>query len=222
MRVFKCPLLLSSMMATFIITFSIFVPLSTAFAQGIGTVEVGADASEWSSATVLSPPTIFPVGGSGQLNGEFTIVQRDGVEIGLRATDRTDGLLTATGKRKGVYMASTGFDNPPTNTRAEWNYDIHIDLRGSGTALGDYDLTLIQTFVRKLGGSAGPFDLTFSDAFPGLLAQATLYQQSFNPVFFNDTFDVNAEGTYNLVLTLKPKAGGPPLKAHIQVIVSAP
>lgn len=194
----------------------------TAFAQGTGTeVMVGVDASEWTSDTVLDiPGGIFPVGGGGQLNGEFTIVTRDGSEIGLRATDRVDGLLTATGMRKGFYTASTGYDTGTTN-RAEWNYDIHVDLRGTGTELSDYDLTLNQTFVNKLLGSAGPFDLTFPDFTFGVLDNAVLYQLSFNPVFFNDTFDVFAEDTYDLVLTLSPKAGGPPLKAHIQVIVSA-
>ncbi len=192
----------------------------TAFAQGRGPVVfVGVDASEWSSDTDDTPP-LFPVGGGGQLNGEFTIVELDGIEIGLRATDRVDGLLTATGVRKGVYMASTGFDTG-TNDRAEWNYDIHVDLRDTGTVLSDYDLTLTQNFVPKLGGSAGPLDLTFSEI-TDMFAQAILYQQSFNPVFFNDTFDVFAEGTYNLNLTLQPKAGGPPLVALIQVIVSAP
>lgn len=198
--------------------------MGTAIAQGKGTVVVvGENASEWSSLTPFIPGLTFPVGGSGQLNGEFTIVQRDGIEIGLRATDRTDGLLTATGKKKGIYVASTGYDNPPDNTRAEWNYDIHVDLRGTGTELGDYHLTLTQTFVPKLFGSAGPLDVTLPGIIPSVLVDTvTLYQQSWNPVFFSDTFDVNAEGTYNLKLTLKPKAGGPPLIAHIQVIVSAP
>jgi hypothetical protein len=60
----------------------------------------------------------------GQLNGNFTIVDSDnGAQIGLRASDRTDGLLPpATGKNKGTYLASTGF-NGATNNRAEWNYD---------------------------------------------------------------------------------------------------
>ena len=216
--------LISSVLTPSLVALAISVgAIGNAFAKGPATqVMVGVDASEWSSLTLPDPPNIFPVEGSGQLQGEFTIVTRDGIEIGLRATDRTDGLLVATGKRKGVYMATTGYDNPPTNSRAEWNYDIHVDLRGSDTELGDYDLTLTQNFVPKLFGSAGPSDVAFSDALPGLFAQATLYQQSWNPTFFNDTFDVNAEGAYNLKLTLKPKAGGPPLTAHIKVIVSAP
>ncbi len=97
---------------------------------------------------------------------------------------------------------------------------MHVDLRGTGTTLGDYDLTLSQTFISKLSGSAGPFDLTFQDIIPGVLDGAVLYQLSFNPVFFNDTFDVDREGIYNLMLKLQPKGGGPPLIAHIKVVVS--
>ena len=139
----------------------------------------------------------------------------------MRATNRVDGLLIPTGKNKGTYAAPTGFDTG-TVDRAEWNYDIHVDLRGTGTILGEYDLTLGQTFISKLSGSAGPFDLTFPDIIPGVLDGALLYQLSFNPVFFNDTFDVLREGTYNLTLTLQPKGGGAPLIAHIQVVVSDP
>lgn len=194
-----------------------------AMANGKGAeVIVGEMVTEWDSATVLDPGNgIFPVGGAGQLNGEFTIAQRGMVQIGLRATDRTDGLLEASGTRKGEYHAATGYDTGTIN-RAEWNYDFHVDLRGSDTTLSDYDLTLTQTFTPKLLGSAGPLDLTFPDITLGLLDNAVLYQNSFNPVFFNDVFDVFAEGTYNISLMLKPKNGGPPLIAHIKVVVSNP
>lgn len=192
----------------------------TTFAQGTGTVAVvGAEASVWDSTVMLDPGNgIFPIGGGGQLNGEFTLVERDGIQIGLRATDRTDGLLTASGKRMGVYNAATGFDTGTVDL-AEWNYDWHVDLRGTGTVLGDYNLTLAQTFAPKLNGSAGPLDLSFPNIVGGLLDNAVLYQSSQNPVFFNNTFDPNAEATYHLMLKLQPKNGGPPLIAQIRVIV---
>jgi hypothetical protein len=171
---------------------------------------------------------IIPIGGAGQLNGNFTIVDSDnGAQIGLRASDRTDGLLpSATGKNKGTYLASTGFDGA-TNNRAEWNYDWHLDLRGTGTSLKDYKLTLEQTFVPKLNitglaAVAGPIDLSFPDLLGNLLDNVLLYQNSWNPLFFNDIFDVDVEGTYNLKLTLAPNDGGPPLIARIKVIVEDP
>jgi hypothetical protein len=188
---------------------------------------VDSFASEWTSDTVPVLGVIIPVEGGGQLNGNFTIVDRDdSAQIGLRATDRTDGLLPpATGKNKGTYLASTGFDGA-TNNRAEWNYDWHLDLRGTGTSLKDYKLTLEQTFVPKLDitgvAVAGPVDLAYRDVIGGALDNVILYQNSWNPTFFNDIFDVDVEGTYNLKLTLAPNDGGPPLIARIKVIVEDP
>jgi hypothetical protein len=134
-------------------------------------------------------------------------------------------LAPANGKNKGIYLASTGFDGA-TNNRAEWNYDWHLDLRGAGTTLKDYDLTLEQTFVPKLTffsiTAAGPVDLAFRDVIGGALDNVELYQNSWNPTFFNDIFDVDVEGTYNLKLTLAPNDGGPPLIARIKVIVEDP
>lgn len=184
-----------------------------------GEITVGDEVSVWDSALEKDLDAgINPVGGDGQLNGEFTIAERDGIQIALRATDRTDGLLEATRKgNKGRYVAPTGFDNPPVNDRAEWNYDWHVDLRGTGTTLGDYDLTLTQTYTPILFGDAGPFDLTFDGAFTP--DNTVLFQESWNPVFGNDIFDPERKGTYNLKLTLKPKRGGKPLTVQIQVKV---
>ena len=203
------------MMMTVVVAVSI-VSGGFALANGGATIQVGVDASVWDSAVMEDAVAgIFPVGGSGQLNGEFTTAERDGVQIGLRATDRVDGLLLASGKKKGLYVAKTGFDTGTTN-RAEWNYDIHVDLRDSGTTLGDYTLTLTQTFAPSLYDQTGPLDLTFGGFFPD---HTVLYQQSWNPVFGNDTFDPTVEGTYNLKLTLKPKGKGKPLSVEIQVKV---
>ncbi|MEP4147028.1 MAG: hypothetical protein ABJL54_07380, partial [Halioglobus sp.] len=63
-------------------------------------------------------------------------------------------------------------------------------------------------------------DLSFPEWMGGMLNTATLYQQSWNPNFGTETFDQFAEGTYNLVLKLKPIGRGAPLIAHARVIVS--
>jgi len=194
-----------------------------AFAAGNGlTITVGVDASDWDE-TLLPCAGCIIIDGSGQINGNFTIADRDdGVQIGLRATDRTDGLGTpATGKKKGVYLAHTGFDGT-TDDRAEWNYEWHVDLRNTSTTLADYDLTLTQTFAPKLPGllnAGGPVDLLFRDVAPGIFDNVVLFQSSQNPLFFNDTFDADVEGTYNIKLTLAPISGGAPLIARIQVKV---
>lgn len=194
---------------------SVFLVASIVGAQP-GEITTG-DVSVWDSSVAPDPVAgIDPVGGSGQINGEFTIAERDGIQIALRATDRTDGLLDVTLKgNKGHYLASTGFDDPPANTRAEWNFDWHVDLRGTDTTLGGYDLTLTQTFTPILFGFVGPVDLTFDGTFAA--DNTVLFQESWNPVFGNVIFDPEAEGTYNLKLTLKPKRGGKPLSVQIQV-----
>src|SRR5687768_18253549 len=105
----------------------------------------GANASEWSSTTVPVPGVIIPVGGSGQVNGDFVLGERNGVEIGIRAQRRflqnVDPLENHRDGQVGVYAADTGVSDG--QGRATWNYDIHVDLRGAkgvakGTTLGDY------------------------------------------------------------------------------------
>lgn len=178
-----------------------------------GEISTG-EVSPWDSTVPFDLVNgIFPIGGDGQVNGEFTIAERDGIQIALRAQDRFVGPIPVQLRgNKGRYQAAAGFS---TGNAATWNYDWHVDLRGTGTTIADYDLTLTQTFAPMLLGTAGPFDLTF-----GLLpGNAVLYQSSQNPTFFNDTFDPTKRGTYNLKLTLKPKRGGKPLSVQIQVTV---
>lgn len=162
--------------------------------------------------------------GDGIPNGEWVTAEVQGVVIGLRATDRTDGLLDVTGTkgdRVGVYDAATGFDG--TTNRAEWNYEWSVDLEGAvgnaaGTTLEDYSLALEQDFVPAFG----TFDLPMPDVCDA--ASATLCQQSWNPTFGDAEsfgYDVNFPATYNLRLVLTPETfNGPPLAVAIQVNVT--
>ena len=56
-------------------------------ASGPGHVLIGLDASTWDSGVPVGPGLI-PIGGAGQVNGEFTIAERNGIQIGLRAQER--------------------------------------------------------------------------------------------------------------------------------------
>lgn len=163
--------------------------------------------------------------GDGIPNGEWVTAESQGIVLGLRATDRTDGLLDVTGtagNRVGVYEASTGFDTGTTN-RSEWNYEWSVDLSGAtGNAAGkgvtDYSLALEQNFAPDLGTFALPMpDVCYGDA--------TLCQQSWNPMFFgaaDNGYSPSASETYNLRLILSPETfNGPPLAVEIQVNVSA-
>ena len=194
--------------------------------SGPGKVSIGVDASEWSSDTA-SGPGIFPIGGSGQINGEFTIAERNGIQIGLRAQQRFVGPLDATptkNRKVGIYEAATGFSDE--NDRATWNYDWHVDLReargvAAGKTLVDYDLTL-ETDIADLTvfGFSLPLDLTFGGFIPD---DTVLYQSSQNPKFGNPPFDATAQDTYHFRLILTPATfNGPPLAVAIQVNVTNP
>lgn len=191
--------------------------------SGPGQVLIGVDASTWSS----NEPTgdgLIPIGGSGQVNGQFTIARRYGIEIGLRAQERFVGPHVAVpnhNNKVGVYHAATGFSD--TEERATWNYDWHVDLRdaygaAAGTSLGDYELTLETDIANStLFGLPLPLDLTFGGFIPD---NTVLYQSSQNPKFGNAPFDADAPATYEFTLVLTPVSfQGPPLKSSIAVTV---
>lgn len=210
----------------FVITLAVLLStIGTASAQGPvsgpGKVTVGVDASTWTSGSP-SGPGLIPIGGSGQVNGEFTIATRNGMEIGLRAQLRFLGTLTAFSNQNGkvgIYEADAGFS---TGTRATWNYDWHVDLRGAfgvaaGTTLGDYFLLLETDIASALFGDPIPLDLTFGGFIPD---DTILYQSSQNPDFGNVEFKAEDVKIYNFRMFLIPKTfSGPPLTVSIQVDV---
>jgi hypothetical protein len=191
-------------------------------ASGPGQVLIGVDASDWDSNIALDPDAgIIPVGGAGQINGGFTVAERNGIQIGFRAQERFVGPLSAAPSRNnrvGIYAATSG-----AGATATWNYDWHVDLRyaqgvAKGTTLIDYELTLDTNIATNLFVGPVPIDLTFGGLVPD---NTVLYQGSQNPVFGNDEFDPSVPGTYEFVLTLTPKTfNGPPLQVTIQVNVS--
>lgn len=204
-------------------------------ASGPGQVLVGVFASTWTSGSPTGPGLI-PIGGGGQINGEFTIAQRNGIQIGLRAQQRFVGPLMAVPNTTnligilGTYEATTGFSgnsfpgDATDKERATWNYDWHVDLRDAfgvarGKTLGDYDLTLeTDIAATTLFGFALPLDLTFGGAVPD---DTILFQSSQNPKFGNVPFDATAAATYTFTLVLTPTSfNGPPLRVSIQVNVS--
>jgi hypothetical protein len=187
-------------------------------AGSLGKITVGTEVSEWEV-------------GSGQFNGEFVTAEGQGVQLGLRAQERFEGLLDVTpanGDRVGVYEAETG-DTGGNN--ATWNYDFHVDLsdatgRHAGKTLSDYRLVLEQDFTEEnLFGELGsdPVELPMvagicdTDTFDA----DDLCQQSWNPGFGNDDFDPDVEDAYTLRLVLTPETfNAQPLAVVIQVDVT--
>jgi hypothetical protein len=182
-------------------------------------VSFDADVKEWSSST-LPGPGIYPIGGSGQINGGFVVSTGSDGQIGLRGFLRTigflpqtnDGLLTAT------YFAPTG---SPGGGLARWNAELDIDLRGSGHTLDDY--TAIITLTDR-SGLVTPVDLVATGLIDG---DAVLYQASENPGFplfapVFPSFDPNAPGIYSFDLKLTPRTfTGDTLEVAMNIDVGA-
>jgi hypothetical protein len=191
--------------------------------DGAEKTRFGVDVSEWSSDTVATS-TVLPVGGSGQVNGNFVRADRNGVEIGLRAQRRfsqnIDPLVNFRDKKVAVYLADTGTSDGLG--RATWNYDIHVDLRGAfgvakGKTLDNYTLMLDTDIGATLFDFPVPIDIGVDFMLP---PEVVLFQTSLNPKFGNAPFDANAEGTYNFTLILTPKTfNGPPIVADMSVVV---
>ena len=161
-------------------------------------------ASEWSSSTTPVLGVVIPIGGTGQVNGNFAIVEDPAVgsQIGLRAIERFSPTpLTNTA---GGYIAAAGESTPGAST---WNYDIHIDLRGTGLSFDDYTIS----FLSNVPNHSAPdlqAALEIGGALPaGSLNNVELFQVSTNPTFLASGVDPFAAGVYTFDLTLTPKLG---------------
>lgn len=181
----------------------------------------GAEVSIWDSsipADVLNG--VFPIGGSGQVNGDFVVTTENGVQIGIRAQRRfaqnIDPLPNVKQGHKGIYIADAGTSD--ALGAATWNVDVHLDLRGAtgkaaDTTLADYDFQL----KTNVDGKMRIIDLSAAAA---LAPNTVLFQTSQNPVFFDAAFDPSANKTYRFELRLKPRSfGGQMVKARMEVRV---
>jgi hypothetical protein len=84
--------------------------------------------------------------GSGNVNGGFTVVQSNGIEIGLRAKLRDPSLTgedTIIHSTTNVYTVPSGIYAP---NRALWNYDFSINVNSfEGPTLPDVTATMLIT-----------------------------------------------------------------------------
>ena len=172
----------------------------TALAQNAPcTPAFDTDATVWDSAVMGDGTTLFPIGGSGQVNGAFTACATDGVQVALRASERFVGPITPDAGT-GTYQAPAGNDGGD----ALWNVEFHVDMgyridNAFPASLADATVEITYDCDPVVGVQSGP-TFTLPD---GLLIPDTaiLVQSSQNPSFAflcGPTFDTDADGSYEI------------------------
>ena len=226
MRHFPSSRLSTQVCLVLLLASSLFAP------QAMATVTAGADASVWDSAVPVTA-TLFPIGGSGQLNGEFILdtVDLGGsvLQVGIRAQERFVGpSLTRVGN---VYFATPGTSGGGSG--ATWNYDIHIDFGTSDTLTtvpgSSLESQILQTltplslreFTVEFLLDTDPTsatDFTVNDINEGLDGlsygeDVYLFQTSLNMLFelFGSgpaVFDPDADGIYDFEVRVRDLVSG--------------
>lgn len=165
----------------------------------------------------VGPPNSLGWGlGSGQCNGSFTTTSDggfpspdgDGIELGMRAEQRSVGQVA---NFDGDYTVQVGLD-PTNGARAWWNFQQSIAYDGD---IGDLDELVFA--IRTDAGSAvpaPPADLLMlrnaidnrNDQPNATATYSDLYQTSQNPLFgwltdgAGGSYDVNDKGAWTLTL----------------------
>lgn len=192
--------------------------------------ETNSDVSIWKSPgdggpTTSLPDGIFPIGGSGQIAGNFAVDTYDkkdtAIQIGLRAQERFVGPIDPIGN---VYLAPIG--ESPAGFPL-WNFDFSIDSGTSylGEQLGK-DLTALDledfTVVLDISDSEGntyalDFDLDDTNANP--FGPIILSQNSWNLGFGFITIPVDSD-SYDITLTVSNDKGKTLSESEITVVVT--
>jgi len=162
--------------------------------------------TEWDSATPLDAANgIFPIGGAGQVNGNFQVNAATVPQVGVRFNRRFSPVpLPTVGDR---YFIETGESGPGLPL---WNYDLHIDLRGTGLTFADFDSIDV----------AASWPNHSSDLTTLLPGNTQLFQTSQNPGFFASGIDPFLQTDYTLSLTLR-RPGMPELAVDARLTVNA-
>jgi hypothetical protein len=201
------------------------LPATAATITGVDPAAAAGNASVWDSI-VPAEPGVLPIGGSGQLNGEF-IISSDRfqpgddfpIEIGIRAQQRFAGpILPRTGN---IFTAQPGESSP---NRATWNYDIHINLANAITPGAANPADIIDTSVAYNGrdfsvvleidndptAAVNFISLNINSLIPSTVTSWSFFQASWNPNFGVvgiPGFNQFATGTYDFRLTVANSTG---------------
>jgi hypothetical protein len=194
-----------------------------------GTITVAGAAAQASTvydANVSSPGWI---NGSGNPNGGFTVVQDNGIELGLRAKYRQNpnvihSLDNNYSVVPGAQTNTTSGGNGAAPTRAAWNYEFSINLNPTNATSGYLtlnDITAALTISDTHGHSATVNPLTYwadntgfgpsGKTTPAVAATDWLAQNSQNPAFGDFPlaafYNMNAPDTYTFKLDVSGPRG---------------
>lgn len=162
--------------------------------------------------SLTAPPGVYF--GAGNPNGNFNIVRENGLELGLRAKNRSSVGPVLIDGSSGVYHVSGGLCGSTCGTgqKAKWNYEFSMHTT-DGSLLADYFFVLGvdhdgtgATFFANVDPLAQWGDERYDTA-SGLstLPAGALGAQNSQNVFFGDTpggaFSINATGLYDFVLS---------------------
>ena len=213
------------MTRTTLLTVLIATTFAIALTPQILAQEVNSDVSIWDSSVPIDPfMGIFPIGGGGQIAGNFavdTVTKKDtAIQVGLRAQERFVGPIEPIGN---VYLAPIG--ESPVGFPL-WNFDFSIDSGTSylGEQLGK-DLTALNleyyTVVLDINDSEGnTYTLDFDlDESTNPLGPITLSQFSWNVGFSFITIPVDSDA-YDITLTVSNDKGETLAESEIIVVVT--
>ena len=185
--------------------------------------EFDTDVSVWDSSVAIDSSTgIFPVGGSGQIAGNFAVdtytKKHTAIEVGLRAQERFVGPITPFG---GTYFAQSGESAPD---RTKWNFDWSLDfgsefleakLGKELTPLNMEDFSVILE-ISDFKGNSWTFD--FGD-FPNDDGPIVLNQNSWNIGFGFIDIPLDSE-TYDVTLSVSNEKGKTLAESQIWIIIN--
>jgi PEP-CTERM motif len=206
---------------------TVALPASATLIGGVDTSLGASNVSVWDSTLSADVPGGFlPIGGAGQVNGEFIISEfgdrnTGSIQLGLRAQKRFFGPVWP--REGNVFTVDLGESSPG---RATWNYDIHVQFNPGQDINGeDIDVLLEIDSDPSAGVIWNP--ISIDAAFP--IANWTLFQASWNPTFALvgiPGFDLNTPGIYDFRLTAALPPGNrqtrPFARTYMQVRAGVP
>jgi len=193
-----------------------------------GTITLAGAASQASTVYDASVSTPGWINGTGNPNGGFTVVQDNGIELGLRAKYRQnpnviDSVDNNYSVVPGAQTNTTSGGNGAAPTRAAWNYEFSINLNPTNAGSGFLtlnDITAALTISDTHGHSATVNPLAYWGDNTGFgpsgkttpaAANNWLAQNSENPKFGDFPlaafYDMNAPDTYTFKLDVSGPSG---------------